>query len=415
MSEFSISGSYTFVSKSGNDANSGDDPDNPKLTIVSAITGGTYGGIVLGSGVYEEDSADGVSLLGHGLYGDGIVILRGDLTNYLTSAWSNTSGRLEDLIIIDFLEVFEGGFSGNSYARITRCIFINTSVDLRDSGAGGWLEDSRFVSSSIPIALGPIYGCLFINTILDENGDAVDYIRSCHFDSESSLILNAGGQNRVSYCNIQCSIEVDGTTYSSLSEARAALGGFVGCIDEDPLFIGSPKERYEFIVRPNSPLVNAGFNGVNIGSVKTGSVQNFQSLQWGLSPASNTNTQFNASKALEISGGATTGTRESKEIDEGQTIKNPVLRLNGLSDFLNNVPDSNNALVNPNHLCVDVSYAGLDKVYTAFKPFQLNRVMRLDNTGKSNGEAGFDWGNLVDIEFRYWKIRVTIRNNYNIA
>ncbi|MEQ8581204.1 MAG: hypothetical protein RIC30_09355 [Marinoscillum sp.] len=423
MAEFKESGAY-YVSKSGDNANAGTSKALPKLTInnyggsgdVTVVGTGVYsiGGLTYGTGS-QKLKADG-HVIFDGVTGaaTGFVGVRGDIdgctwVNFGSNIGSSTNNSVDG-------DVTNSMFIGGTtylYWRIDQKHkfnrFINSTLTLGMNSAsapgGCSYESAVHINSQFNLSKSTYAGSLASGLS----------IKSCYFDENSLVILPDADAAALTFnCCIRGQVRVDGVTYASLELARAAVGGFPGCISDDPLFIGDPSKG-EFTVKLNSPLIGNGVLGVNIGNVKSGNLQNSDSLEWGLSPSSNLNTNFSATKTLKITDGGTFGTRISKEIDLGQVVRSPIIIANGLIDMINNVPDSNNTLVNPNHLCADVSYAGIDKVYSAFKSFRLGEKMQLDTGGKSTGQTGFDWNNLVDIEMRYLKISVTVRNNYSVS
>lgn len=425
--EFKLTGSY-YTSKSGNNGNAGTDPNLPKLTIASMLASGS--GIV-GTGVYEENN---LAIQSRSIQADGLVVIKnpGGSDPALGTVSASTIEVVDGFIFTGFSSVFDWSAGSNKHRgnTIKNCI-INGGVFIfsyttSELSFEGLFSNNKIVNCSatftglgssentIPGQYG-IDGSIFVSsTIAFTTLSHVIYNLQIGPNCTLSLPSDTAAE-KISHSNIQCPITINGTTYANLAAAKAAFPStFPNCTNLDPLFIGDPL-KLEFVVQPNSPLVASGQLGFNIGNVRTGSLQNSTSLQWGLSPETNTNTQFNSNGALEVSPSFTTGNRKSKEIDLGQVVRSPTIRYNGLFDGLNNVPDSNNALVNPNHLTINISYAGLDKVYTAEKPFRYNEKIQLDTTGKSNGEAGFDWSNLVDTEFRYIKINPDVRNNYTVA
>lgn len=413
--EFAKTGDY-YVSKSGNDANPGTDPNNPKLTIDSAIDAmGSGHVLIIGDGLYTE--LDISTPANHTLEGDSLVTIKGDnATKFFAKGGGGPTATMKNIMFIDFATDF---ITNTNYTFFEDCVFIGCAFKLTVNNV---FSGKRCVfidcSFDAPFKNNTTYQCLFFNC----TGVGSNRIHSCFFDEATTpkfydISTPAISNNLVmGYCIYRSSGDVD-TLYSSIDAFKAAHPTLsVNSFNADPLWkADNPLDRLEFTVFENSPMIGAGLNAVNIGAVSTGNLQNYLSLEWGLSPAANTNTQFNANKALVLNGGATTGSRESKEIDLGGVQKSPFIRLNGQVDFLNNVPDSNNALTNPNALCIDVQYAGKDKVYTDWKPFRLNKKLLLDNTGKTTGEAGFDWGNTVDTFPAYYKWRPTLRNNYNVS
>lgn len=404
MNEFKLTGNI-YVSKSGSDANPGTDPNNPKLTIASAVLAATTGQtIIVGSGLYQEDNITvGIS---KEIIADGIVVMSGlagqtcfiasdrarfvglIFSGYTTNINTPNANSIRQCVIEDC--VFNGGNvilranGAGTLANAIRCKFINCqTVQGADRGTD-FFEQKRMI------------GCICIGC------NILDFVtlESCYVDATSTISLDATVTSQIINSNIRT---------SSISNAT-----LVNVIDVNPLFLGDPVDL-EFTVSATSPMIAAGINAVNIGDVKIGSLQNEGSVEWGINPESAGNTAFGLNGELTLTSGSSSN-RDSDQIDLGTVRNSPFIRLNGLVDYLNNVPDTNNTLVNPNHLVFAAQWAGEDGIFNGtWRLFRWNENLQLDINGASNGETNFDWGNLVDIQLRYIKIRTTVRNDYNVA
>lgn len=386
---------YYFISKSGSDGSGDGLPTNPYLTIQGAMTaGGTSKNYVVGSGEYAAEDLSGADK--KSIYGDGIVYLRGNSTNALATGIL----YFNNLIIEDYAFLRNSTQGGHRFLncfikncttvqtggtvdrlQIQNSLVINCSIEASWTGAGGpqLINETAFINST------------FINT------DANTLITNSYFDSNSTLTCdNTTSTYEFEYNNME------GTqTNAPTSE--------IGTISADPLFNGSPSD-YETSIESTSPLVGAGANGRTIGGVVIGVLQNGDSTEFGISPSSNVNTQYNGD-VLELVSAASDGTRESQIIDLGRVYNSPTMKMAGETDFLNNV-FAFDQLSNPNFLSLEVRYAGVDQSFNTYKSFRMDNPVYLDGTGKSSGETGFDWGDTVDQTMRYIQFRVTVASTY---
>ncbi|MEO1254170.1 MAG: hypothetical protein AAFY41_04660 [Bacteroidota bacterium] len=410
MSEFKETGDI-YVSKSGNDSNAGTSKALPKLTIAAGIAAASNGQkVVVGTGIYEEN---GLRISNKNIIGDGVVIMSGQAGQTCYSLVAvDTNFSIENFYFIGYTNnVIKTAPNTFGICRLADIVFIGGNVDVRNGGGSGSVQYDRnkFVNCGIVnIASGIDQNTaddnIFLNCNITNTGtNAATIIKSCYFNENCIINLSHIDSDLVN-CNIN-------TSSLTLNGANVTVNDLTNCFDLDPLFSGNPF-RLEFLVRPDSPMIASGFNAKNVGNVKTGYLLNSDSLEFGLSPQSAGNTRF-SNGVLEITGLNNTGTRESKEIDLGQLVKSPTIRFNGVTDFVNNVPDNNNALTNPNALVVEIQYAGIDKVYSDWEFVRYNEKLIKDNTDKHSGDTGFLWTSPVDLSFRYIKFRVTLRNNYN--
>lgn len=393
--EFKKNGDY-YVSKSGSDANPGTS-DLPFLTIAYAATQAFNNAtVIVGTGVYEEDLTTVKDCI---FEADGFVILSG-----LNSTGGGfTSSGLKDFYIYNFstftlCSSVYGGYEG--------CVFI--ACGLTTGNASSLAIRTKFINCSLTTAnrtIGTISECLLINSPMEFTNASYDIdLTSSHLDSNSSIDL-AG--------------TLTGSNNNILSTITAATNSLTLTTSFDPLFLGSPS-RLEFLVNEASQLISGGVAGINIGNVRTGDLQNRNSLEWGLNPDTAGNTAFNANSALLLTSG-TSSQRKSQPIYLGQKRRAPRLVLNGITDFLNSVPDNNNALVNSNHLTIGVVWGDSEAAVQAlidsdsWEFFRYGERMRVDGSGLYTGESLYDWEDENDLLFSWYAIGPIIRDDYNEA
>jgi len=405
-----------FVSKSGNDINAGSDPNLPKRTVKEGLilTKGDYNKVVyIGTGAYHETllPSDRVAMEGDGdvrLIGNGVdnLFLNGNTLNqanvisYMTiSNYPKISDNNKQLL------VFGGTFIGTQIVSddqaliLSACRLINCSVVARGTGIGLYNK---------------IYGNIFENTTITISSSVNDIsFYGNYISSNCSLEYQNIAKVAVSeYNNVRCPITVAGVNYANLAAMKLSVPSIeVNSIDQDPLFLGNP-QKFEFIVDKTSPNVTGTGILYNIGSVKTGNLQNSLSLEFGTAPQSNINTNWSSGE-LKVTTG-TEGRRESASIDLGQVFSSPIIRINAALDFLNHTPDAENLMANPNPLVFEAQWADVDGVFNGiWKKFRFGVPMQIDSNGKHSGEIGFLQIGLVNIQMRYVKVAIVLRNDYN--
>lgn len=416
MNEFKLIGNV-YVSKSGNNANDGLTPDTPVLDISVAIAiANTLSGtetIVIGAGIYEIQNINTNTV---NLIGDGVVIFRPTALGTgtcISSTASNSGGNVSNIIFTNYINNINVTNSFNQQGIFENCTFIggNNNHNISRGNLRARYIKCKFVNCSISTARSgtstpaPSF----------QNGSFLD---QCVVYNTNWTITNIPGSIIQSNFFFNSSIFNLEISRNNFTQGTSSIVGSIENTNNnsgDPLFLGDPLNNLEFTVANNSPLIGQGLLGINIGDVRTGNLQNSNSTEWGTSPQDAGTTSFGTQNELVLASG-TSSTREAIQIDLGQIRNSPIIKLNGLVDFLNNVPDNNNTLQNPNHLTFEAQWAGIDNIFNGvWRPFRWNERLQLDILGNSNGETGFDWGNTVDIQLRYILIRTTIRNDYNVA
>lgn len=418
-------GATRFVSKSGNDVDAGT-PDLPKLTIAAAIStiGAGHWTIIVGTGEYAENNI-ALNSKSITLEGDGNCILKGDgtnagvkfgsgtgyhelvnftLTNYLVPL-SLTSGiKMRDGSVYNC--IINGGSISNLTALFANSFiyenkFINCSISIPDSGD---------VTKKIVFKKNLWINCSFSSFEKEQLNMNSDLFYNCQITSSEVTI----GTYFNTCLFFGTDFTINAVLYADMETAKAALAWAGSAIESDPLFLGNPTSRFEFLVERTSPVINRGVNGDNIGGLRTGNVQNEASTEFGVSPQLNTNTSW-VSSELQVTSG-TVGRRESTSIDLGQVFNSPIVTINALLDFLNHTPDAENTMVNPNHLIFEADWAGNDGVFNGvWEKFRFEIPMQIDTNGLYSGEIGFVGAGLVDIQMRFIKVAIVPRNDYNVA
>lgn len=433
MANFKKTGDL-YVSKSGSNANAGTDPDLPKLTIQAAIDVATTGQrIIVGDGLYEESELDFGVKADLKLYGDGIVILEGDNTQNLIISRTNRI-TFENIIAVNYAFFLNriGGTGAPNLIELLNCIIINSPIYARRGNGTSKIvtENCRFINSNVD-AIDKIQNLtsdfnrppekintVFINSSVKCNTRLIN----CYFDStveltSDDLVATTGTFNiqQSNFNSYLSTITYQGTLYPALADHQAENPTVdQNSIDQEALFNRTSGEitPLDFTVQGNSPLLGVGENGTNIGGVRRGLPQSR------LSPSVQNGTISNIvfdGQTWRVQDGETTGVITTAVIDFGLTVKSPKLTIKGIVNFLDNVPDFDNALLNPNKLDIEARYAviGEDITLATYKPFLLNERMLLDSTNKSNGESGFDWDDTLVIPMKQIQLRITLRQNYN--
>lgn len=386
---------HIFVSKSGDDGIGTGTPLNPYLTLAAARAANGVKTYVVGTGEYTDA---GMSLTSCTVLGDGLVVFKGNGANFFTTS-SGQNMTLGNLIIRDYLAVHtvngNGGISRN-------CLYVDTQIKSNANGT----SDNTYINCTINLGVGIIYNrCNFINCSKTLTSANSIIITNCYYDTSS--VVDMSGNTAVirnfSYNNNR------GTLLGTPTLA-------VSNINADPLFVGVIEDN-EVLVGTLSPNLSAGEGGQNIGNARFGETLNEDSTSFGVSPSANVNTTFIGGD-LVLTNPILDGSRTSAIIDLGKLYTSPRIKLGGFTDFLNNVASTSNLLSNPNHLTVNIRYAGTNQVYTAYKPFKIDNTgvrVLLDAGGKSTGEDGFKWATATTQKMRYIQIQVVVTNNYIVS
>ncbi len=440
MANFKKTGDF-YVSKGGDNGNDGLTADTPKLTIQEAINvSSSNTKIIVGDGTYDEANLIFGVKQNVIIEADGIVIFENDKTGDLLTNLINIS---DDKIYIQFIGFVVVNYrytlnatNRNNLLFFKECTFINSPFFGRKGSnqVACLLLGCKFINSSYNVIsqlqiITNIFAeslrtdsCIFINTTYYSNTKIIDsfYDDQSNIEYDSTPVTSTGAiqdkQNSDFNC-INSTITYETVFYSNLQAFQAANPAInQNSINEQANFnrISNEILTLDFSVKGSSPLLFAGSGGKNIGNVKRGLQiwRNSDAVQNGVL----SQIVFNGN-IWQIQGENATGFIITDTIDFGLTVRSPKLTIKGLVNFLDNVPDFDNSLLNPNKLDIEAKWAvtGEDITAKSYVPFLLNERMVLDGTGKSNGQSGFEWDNLALIPMRFIQLRITLRQNYNPA
>jgi len=429
MANFKYTGQF-YVSKSGSNGNAGTDPDLPKLNIKDAIdTAVPFDEIVVGSGIYVIDET--IDSRHNKLIADGLVILDGEGLNI---GFESFNGELlfEGVAFINFVTPIDKQLPAPLGLKDVIIFGGNVIADTySDFDSRTLLQNCRFVNcNNIDLnRFDPKHGilsCIFITCNLKTRVPVKNsYFKDCSIEIYNDTNPNISLDN-FSHCYFDnCTFIYQGVTYESLALLRTSVPtifnnsyeGSGGLLSKPGGLLNRLEDEinsFDFTVSGASQLLGTGLNGANIGGVRRGLPQTrfSDSIQNG----NLVNIVFNGN-VFQIQGSNTTGSITTDIIDFGLTVNSPRLTLKGLVNFLDNVPDSDNTLSNPNNLDVEARYAvlGEDINSKLWKAFLLNERILLDTNGKSNGETGFNWDDTLTQPMKEIQLRITLRQNYNPA
>ena len=413
---------HYFVSQSGNDATiNGKNPETPFKTIDSAAAAAASGNtIIIGTGIYTPS----VNLTGfanaRNYKGDGNVWIAGTgVETTFNYSNANVFATIENINTIGMYAFvyLTGTSASNDIITITGCTIIGGRIRCKNTnGKQSIIINNRFINMLLVecylAGTGEINSSIANNIFY--NVDAINLISSASptiktlfynntINSTSPVNITLNGFT-LSYNNIQSIITKDAVV--------TAIETFNNSFSSDPLWKGDPS-KLEFLVDSSSPLLRTGIGNSNIGAVKEGNLQNSLSIQWGTTPAVNVNTEF-ISTEFRPTVPNVSGTRTSSEIDLGIQYSGITIKQNAIIDFVNYVMDTENAMVNPNHLTFEADWAGEDGIYHgSFEKFRFGIPMMIDGGGLYTGDIGFVSSSTTAIITRYLKIKITVRNDYN--
>ena len=422
MANFKYTGDM-YVSKSGSNGNAGTDPDFPKLKIKDAIDAAVQlDEVIVGSGIYVIDET--IDSRDKNLKADGLVILDGEGLNIGFTS-SNQKLRLEGVALINFVTPIDKQLS-NTLELKDVIIFGGNVLADQYYEYPVLLQNCRFVNCNNidmnrfhPFKENGIFSCIFITCNLKTRVPVKNsYFKDCSIEIYNDTNPNISLDN-FSHCYFDnCTFIYQGVTYESLSLLRTSVPtifnnsyeGSGGLLNR----LNGEINSFDFTVSGASQLLGTGLNGANIGGVRRGLPQT--RFSGSIQNGNLVNIVFNGN-VFQIQGSNTTGSITTDIIDFGLTVNSPRLTLKGLVNFLDNVPDSDNTLSNPNNLDVEARYAviGEDITSKLWKAFRLNERILLDTNGKSNGETGFNWDDTLTQPMKEIQLRITLRQNYNPA
>jgi len=392
---------HIFVSKSGDDGTGDGSPQNTYATIEKAILEAGAGPwvIIVGTGRYTEENISSSSP-SNTIKGDGYVIFSGDSTNTFII------GRLKitNLICINYALLF----NGRNYT-IDNCTIINCGAQGGSSG-GNIHQFSTYINCNITAGSSSrhdVLNCKLINSAIILNRTGVGQtltVQSTFIDEDSIIQTN----------------EFTGSTENSFNAINGILVENGTITKSNNLFNINPSFNnvigFDFSVKAGSALIGAGLGGENIGNVSIGKgyFQGVSLLDTAID--ANANIAYNSLGEIELQGGA--GTSEVFTTSEEEALELSVLgtiRISGFLDFVNNTPDFDNALLNPNNLILEIDTALLDGIWIGYKKYRWNEQPTQNADGTPNGDSGYDWSDNNKIPYKKRRFRITLRSNYTQA
>ena len=380
-----------YVTKSGNDANSGLALATPKLTIGSAVAAASSGDTVqVYRGVYKETVAPTqliftIKAIGH-------VIIDGENLRSYGIQWNNVNNPAM-LRIVDGFEIKNhlaaGIFTGANNAfgswAMTWLTIRNVNIHNNPRGivgqvgtvSGFTLLDSIIHDCTTGVELDngsdsstynshlervTIYNCVkgtyrFGTGFLSGGNHTC---RSVSFRNNGTDMYTGGPNNTQSsnYNSFFGSTNVahrDVTDYATVAAWNAAFGQDANSLTADPLHVDFPLGLVG--LRETSPLIGAGLNGENIGArgVCAFSGSNlFNAAEWAAGLF--TNTQLNGFNQVELVPPNVTGTYRSivRDLGVAQTLRITGFDLASSETEPTDVLDFDNTDVNPNKKNIEV-------------------------------------------------------------
>lgn len=282
-----IGGSY--VSKLGNNANSGLTDALPKQTITAGLSVGSGNAIVL-SGVYKESLS-----LGRRLVGDGIARLDGGNIRTLSVNLSNAEAFL-NFSIINYTTVNSLGnyqecylknltfnyVADNSSQGFTNCTFINVIILPVTTGGASFTRNTLFNTivnlSTQAMVLSSNYIDNSVECLCNQNptpfvnnnfrGKFTKAGISYCVPTGSDITISGGSATVIAFASRTGSYPSGCTDWIHVGLGQTATTCYVtnGNFNADPQFVDVFNE--DFSVLPSSPMIGKGSGGTNIGNVK---------------------------------------------------------------------------------------------------------------------------------------------------
>lgn len=417
MANWHILDGNIYVSKSGND-NTGDGSQSlPYASINKALTVASNNvKVVVGTGSYNESLTH--FLTGLNLVGDGCVVLDGSSPTPLISGFFH-SGNLSSVenftfqnFSIAMVNAFGVSFNNcifkNGYCIIYpnsvlhNCLFINCSTAGGSLGASE-IKNNTFIDSD----------CSFYNLVVNQ---CVDNI----FSNSTIEVVGTDGltnfftspSKRFDYniiYNPPISNYFDGHDleyWKNLYPTKLA-----NTFTANPQF--NQVTADDLTLSASSTLIFAGSDGGHIGAF--GPAKSYDGLISELTVGGGA--VYN-NVTLDGSGNFTlttpgTGTIESANIDLGFLQDLGKISFFGDQNVNNDTFDYNTGDTKPNRLTFRMKYAATSGALgsASYKIFEWNTVPVVDVSVNGNGDPSFDSTTAVNINARWVKVEITLRDN----
>lgn len=407
---------YCFISKSGNDANPGT-PEQPFLTNAPVDAGG-FSNCIIGDGEYLFT---GIQSTVNCLYegeNPSTVILRGVTGQNFFGASNQNRASLSSVTIEDQDIMIFSNNSGIPCAFVN-CRLINCTINTASTNRSYVFIDSEFVDSQMTNTVvanngrsvfrnsKAINSTVVLKEISPSNAGCINSV----VDFNSSLIcLDAGSLLSSRFCDVQGTITDEFGVTRNLADTIATYpAAFADSFNDNPGF--ASVASLNFSITTNSPLFQNGENTSNIGNSKVGSAFLQGSAILDDAVNANINVSYDATGQLILLPSA--GTEETIETDwiELDQVQNlGAILPSGVIEFGQYVPDTNNSLVNPNNLILEINTRIQEGIEAGYKHFRWGLQPTVDNSGVGNGDPLVNKFQTNKIPCKAFRVRITILN-----
>jgi len=403
-----------YVSKAGNDSNSGLIPENAKASIggfLAAVNTSGTGNVAIGTGVYEEAfnfTISGNLTTNRDILADGEVVLRGNGSNTLGIFKYNTTNSFKGFRIENYLNI---SFQYFSYSK---CFFKDIGNLAGNTNPGVTFSYCTFLNVNISLGSATFEYCMFINC----NISSCAGMNNCYANGACNLTLSSSSSNVYFNNNIMGNIRVSSTgTYQNIEVHKTSNPGFnLNSFSASPKFNNADKQ--DFSLQIDSPHIGSGSNVlIPIGGTTYGKPFLIGDM---IAAGAALDSLELSGTDLIVSAGSTSGTitfPPVKIADNTQEIEkcqfNGFLLFNksktGSTATNDNVPDcniANSAAIdgsgNPDRLAYEMRWTNseeqpaVDSQWlnggvspgTWFK-FEVNSKPLIDSNGRGNGDPAF--------------------------
>ncbi|QJD95167.1 hypothetical protein HH214_04365 [Mucilaginibacter robiniae] len=433
-----IVGQSIYISKAGNDSNSGLTPDLPKATVQAGLTlaANSYTTsactIIIGTGTYEEAisaSLRGINSSGYSkIVGDGEVVLRGNGSNSFVLTYTNYNFSIYSLRFENYSNLTINHAIYNCKIRYNNTISIPTQGSLNNCQVSDTTASNIYNS----------YGSIYINVA---TVGAVTNFQNCYTNA-STQVNTVASPITFDYNNLMGPIKIGSGTAQTLSTHQTNYPNYnQHSINASPLFNNSAK--YDFTLQAGSPHISAASDGSNIGGTAYAIplVTNVADCWKKENGAVFSGLELSGTDVI-ISSGYTSGSVTSapvrafpnanviNKIDYiGFTLFNKSQA--GGSATNKNVPDSfivsdGSGGSNPDRLSIQMRWTDNDNQPTTdsdwingyltttgnFVHFEINTQPLVDNSGYGNGNPAFNPAVAYAVSAQWVQFKVILTNAY---
>ena len=395
-----------FYSSNGLGSNAGTDPNNPRQDPFT--DGVTQSIAVLGSDQIYSSLVTGKSYMG-----DGIAIFDGLSVNSISATLLSS----EDLHFRNYVTltlssngdnspihgvIFESNGSTVIQSAQTSAHTVDTyknaffkNTDITNQGSNS-LRFPHRVSRSV------FYSDQSNTYTLNDYGTSKVDSQNSNVIIGYEIVCSQDQIELFNNCYLEnCSFNIDGTPYANLTALQAAIPtACPNAITSGSSFVGSMARNEYKVVSTSSTLLGAGVSGANIGGFNIGIVFNESNV------SSSTNVTF-TSGAISLTNPASSGQIVWQE-EAPRTLLNPILKLNGTPDFVNNLfrviqspqPDL------PAKLTCNIETRTVDGSFVSSRVFRFGFPIEEDFNNKPSGED--DYHAASPLQERMYEFRITL-------